>query len=72
MIAHQKLTEITNAYRAYSRRFLTDIRVQLLCGIFMKYELLAYLSVRSTQIVMKVCNIPVTRAYSKIGRFYKD
>ncbi len=34
----------------------------------MTYELLAYLSVRATQIGMRVCEIPVTRAYPKTGR----
>jgi len=36
--------------------------------IFMTYELLAYLSVRATQIGMKACEIPVTRAYPKTGK----
>lgn len=34
----------------------------------MTYELLAYLSVRATQIGMKACEIPVTRAYPKTGK----
>lgn len=68
MTAHQKFTDTTNAYRAYSRRYLTDIRVQPLRDIFMTYELLAYLSVRATQIGMKACEIPVTRAYPKTGK----
>ncbi len=68
LTAHQKFTDTTNAYRAYSRRYLTDIRVQPLRDIFMTYELLAYLSVRATQIGMKACEIPVTRAYPKTGK----
>lgn len=68
LTAHQKFTDTTNAYRAYSRKYLTDIRVQPLRDIFMTYELLAYLSVRATQIGMKVCEIPVTRAYPKTGK----
>ena len=51
-----------------ARKYLTDIRVQPLRDIFMTYELLAYLSVRATQIGMKACEIPVTRAYPKIGK----
>lgn len=66
--AHQRFTDTTNAYRAYSARYLTDERVQPLRDIFMTYELLAYLSVRATQIGMKACEIPVTRAYPKKGR----
>lgn len=66
--AHQRFTDTTNAYRAYSARYLKDDRVQPLRDIFMTYELLAYLSVRATQIGMKACEIPVTRAYPKIGK----
>ena len=64
----QKFTDTTNAYRAYSRKYLMDERVQPLRDIFMTYELLAYLSVRATQIGMKACEIPVTRAYPKTGK----
>lgn len=67
LTAHQRFTDTTNAYRAYSARYLTDKRVQPLRDIFMTYELLAYLSVRATQIGMRACEIPVTRAYPKIG-----
>lgn len=63
--AHQRFTDTTNAYRAYSARYLMDERVQPLRDVFMTYELLAYLSVRATQIGMKACEIPVTRAYPK-------
>lgn len=68
LTAGQWFTDTTNAYRAYSRRYLTDQRVQPLRDIFQTYELLAYLSVRATQIGMKACEIPVTRAYPKKGR----
>ena len=68
LTAHQWFTDTTNAYRAYSRRYLTDSRVQPLRDIFMTYELLAYLSVRATQIGMRACEIQVTRAYPKTGK----
>ena len=68
LTAHQHFTDTTNAYRAYSARYLTDERVQPLRDIFMTYELLAYLSVRATQIGMNACEIPVTRAYPKEGK----
>lgn len=68
LTAHQRFTDTTNAYRAYSARYLTDERVQPLRDIFMTYELLAYLSVRATQIGMKACEIPVIRAYPKSGK----
>lgn len=68
LTAHQRFTDTTNAYRAYSARYLKDDRVQPLRDIFMTYELLAYLSVRATQIGMKACEIPVTRAYPSTGK----
>ena len=34
----------------------------------MTYELLAYLSVRATQLGYKACEIPVTRSYPKKGK----
>lgn len=63
LTAHHWFTDTTNAYRGYSRRYLEDKRVQPLRDIFVTYELLAYLSVRATQLEMKVCEIPVKRAY---------
>ena len=68
LTAHQRFTDTTNAYRAYSARYLSDERVQPLRDIFMTYELLAYLSVRATQLGMKACEIPVTRAYPENGK----
>jgi len=68
LTAHQRFTDTTSAYRGYSRRYLEDERVQPLRDVFMTYELLAYLSVRATQLGMKACEIPVTRAYPKNGK----
>jgi dolichol-phosphate mannosyltransferase len=66
--AHKRFTDTTNAYRAYSARYLRDESVKPLRDIFMTYELLAYLSVRATQLGYKACEIPVTRAYPKTGK----
>lgn len=68
MTAGQRFTDTTNAYRAYSARYLSDERVKPLRDIFMTYELLAYLSVRATQLGFRACEIPVTRAYPKEGK----
>ena len=68
LTARHRFTDTTNAYRAYSARYLTDERVQPLRDVFMGYELLAYLSVRASQIGMRVCEVPVTRAYPKSGK----
>jgi len=68
LTAKQWFTDTTNAYRAYSRRYLEHPQVQPLRDVFMTYELLAYLSVRASQLGMKACEIPVTRAYPKTGK----
>ena len=68
LTAKQRFTDTTNAYRAYSARYLLDERVAPLRDIFMTYELLAYLSVRATQLGYKACEIPVTRAYPETGK----
>lgn len=65
LTARYKFTDTTNAYRAYSIRYLKDERVQPLRDIFVTYELLAYLSVRATQIGLRACEVPVTREYPK-------
>jgi len=68
LTAGQRFTDTTNAYRAYSARYLSDERVAPLRDVFMTYELLAYLSVRATQLGYRACEIPVTRAYPKKGK----
>ena len=68
LTAHQHFTDTTNAYRAYSARYLQHPDVQPLRDVFMTYELLAYLSVRATQLGLKACEIPVTRAYPPKGK----
>ncbi len=65
LTAGVRFTDTTNAFRGYSREYLTDPRVQPLRDIFVTYELLAYLSVRASQLGYPVCEIPVTRAYPK-------
>lgn len=61
-------TDTTNAYRAYSKKYLTHPEVQPLRDIFMTYELLAYLSVKADQLKLKTCEIPVRREYPKKGK----
>jgi glycosyltransferase involved in cell wall biosynthesis len=68
LTAHFHFTDTTNAYRGYSARYLKDPRVDIFRDVFMTYELLAYLSVRATQLGMRACEIPVTRAYPKQGK----
>lgn len=61
------LTDTTNGFRAYSRRYLLDSRVQPFRSIFNNYELLFYLSVRAGQLGFNVRETPVRRSYPKVG-----
>jgi hypothetical protein len=69
LTAHRHFTDTTNAYRAYSTRYLQHPKVKPLRNCFMTYELLAYLSVRASQIGLKTCEIPVKRIYPRKGKF---
>ncbi|WP_058301446.1 glycosyltransferase family 2 protein [Gorillibacterium timonense] len=64
-IAGFRYTDTTNGFRAHSRQFLIDPRVNPFRDIFNTYELLAYLSVRSKRLGYRVIEIPVTRVYPK-------
>ena len=61
--AGYRFTDTTNAFRGYSAHYLNHEKVQPLRDIFTGYELLDYLSVRGSQIGMKVTEIGVTRTY---------
>ena len=58
-------TDTTNGFRAYSRRFLLDPRVQPFRDVFERYELHYYLAIRAATLGFKVKEVPVTRAYPK-------
>lgn len=66
--ARKRFTDTTNAYRAHSKKYLCHPGVQPFRDIFMTYELLAYLSVRASQLGMKTCEVPVKREYPKKGK----
>lgn len=65
LAARHRLTDTTNGFRGYSRRFLLDPRVAPFRDVFQHYELLFYLTVRAGQLGYRVCEIPVTRRYPK-------
>ncbi|WMJ89793.1 glycosyltransferase family 2 protein [Anaerocolumna sp. MB42-C2] len=65
LTAGKVFTDTTNAYRAHSKRYLEHPNVQPFRDIFVTYELLAYLSVRASQLKMKACEVPVSRFYPK-------
>lgn len=66
--AKKKYTDTTNAFRGYSKRYLTHPEVKIFRDIFMTYELLAYLSVRADQLGLKTCEVPVRREYPQKGK----
>jgi dolichol-phosphate mannosyltransferase len=68
LAAGARYTDTTNGFRAYSRRLLTDPRVQPLRDVFMAYELHYYLAIRAARLGMKVIETPVTRRYPKTGK----
>lgn len=68
LAARTRYTDTTNGFRAYSRRLLTDPRVQPLRDVFMRYELHYYLAIRAARLGMKVTETPVTRRYPKAGK----
>lgn len=68
LTARHRFTDSTNAYRCYSKKYLTHPKVQLFRPIFTTYELLAFLSVRASQLGLKVGEVPVERKYPETGK----
>lgn len=58
-------TDTTNAYRAYSRRYLEHPACRPLRDIFQGYELLAFLSTCADLNGLRTCEIPVSRRYPR-------
>jgi dolichol-phosphate mannosyltransferase len=67
LAAHFRYTDTTNGFRAFSRRFLLDPRVQPFRDVFDTYNLHYYLSIRAPRLGYRVCEVPVTRCYPKLG-----
>lgn len=61
-------TDTTNAFRAHSRKYLLHPQVQPFRNLFQGYELLAYLSVRASQLGLRACEVPVRREYPPSGK----
>ncbi len=68
LTAREKFTDTTNNFRAYSKKYLTHPKVLPFRPVFKTYELLAYLSTRASQLGLKTCEVPVTRAYPNDGK----
>lgn len=63
LAAGHRHTDTTNGFRAYSRRFLLDARVQPFRDVFQRYELHYYLAIRAARLGFKLRELPVTRTY---------
>jgi dolichol-phosphate mannosyltransferase len=67
LAARRWFTDTTQGYRAYSSEYLLHPGVQPFRDVFVRYELLAYLTVRASQLGFKVKELPTTRIYPKRG-----
>lgn len=63
--ARRHLTDTTNGFRAYSKKFMTNEEVLPFRDCFWGYELIYYLPIRACRRGFKVCEIPVYRGYPK-------
>lgn len=63
--AKYRFTDTTSAFRGYSPEYLFADETDIFRDVFSGYELLAYLSIRWSQLGLKACEVPVTRAYPK-------
>lgn len=62
-----RYTDTTNGFRALSRRFVLDPRVQPFRDVFDTYNLHYYLSVRAPRLGFRVTELPVRRVYPAAG-----
>jgi dolichol-phosphate mannosyltransferase len=67
LASRHRYTDTTNGFRAYSRRFLEDTRVNPFRDVFPGYELHYYLAIRAARLGFNVCEIPVARRYPAHG-----
>jgi dolichol-phosphate mannosyltransferase len=65
--ARRLITDGSNGFRAYSKKFLLDNRIMAFRDSFIKYELIYYLPTRAGALGFKCIEIPVTRAYPESG-----
>lgn len=63
LVAHRRVTDSTNGFRAISRRLLTDPRLDLAQSWLDQYELEPYLYLRAIQLGYRTLEVPVTKRY---------
>src|SRR5205085_4691280 len=68
LAARARYTDTTNGFRAYSRRLLSDPRVQPLRDVFVAYELHYYLAIRAARLGFRCAETPVARRYPVRGK----
>lgn len=66
--AAYKYTDTTNGFRGYSRKFLTDTKVQPLRSVFVKYNLHYYLAIMAAKLKYRIVEVPVIRKYPAKGK----
>jgi dolichol-phosphate mannosyltransferase len=57
-------TDGMNGFKACSRTFISDSRIQLFRSIFVRYNLQYYCNYSAPKIGFRVCEIPVSRRYT--------
>jgi hypothetical protein len=67
LAARHRFTDPTNGFRAMSRRYLLDPRLQPLRREFVRFQLQLYLTVRASRLGYRATEIPVHRAYPADG-----
>ncbi len=60
-----KWTDTTQGFRAYSRKMLLDPQIAPFRDVFMRYELLAYLSYRAPKLGYHCVELPTIRRYPR-------
>lgn len=63
-----RYTDTTNGFRAFSREFLLDGRVQPFRDVFTTYNLHYYLSIKAPRLGYRVIELPVVRSYPAKGK----
>lgn len=67
LAAGYNFTDTTNGFRGHSRNYLEHPQVKPFRDIFIDYDLLPYLSIKASQLGLKVCEVPVERIYPDNG-----
>jgi len=63
LLAGFKYSDTTNGYRGHSRKLLLDEKIQIFRDVFIDYNILAYISVKTPRNGYRVIEIPVSRLY---------